>query len=281
LKSERQHPADLPGYIHGFTDEEAARLVSQADFLAPWVFAGLDLAGVGTLYEPGVGVGAETRHLLRRWPSLRVIGVDLSEGQLAHARRLLAEELRGGSVELVHASAVATPLPPARADAAFVCWLLEHVPDPAAVLRECARVVKPGGHVFVTEVYNNSMTLEPSHAAIERYWAALSATQRRAGGHPNIGARLGELAASAGLEVLQHRFTPVLGDARDPERRRAILGYFRSLMKSAEPQIVESGALGAADLAAVWAAWDEVERAADALFCYTMTKVEARVVSRS
>lgn len=269
--------SDAPGYIHGYTDEEAERLIAQADFLARWVFDGIDLSGVGTLLEVGVGVGAETRHLRARWPQLRVIGVDISDGQLAHARRVLAADLAAGAVELVRAAAAAVPLPSASADAAFVCWLLEHVPDPAAVLRECARVVRPGGRVFVTEVYNNSMTLEPSHPAIERYWAALSATQRRAGGHPNIGARLGELAAAAGLEVVAHRFVPVLGDARDPAGRGEILRYFRTLMKSAEAQIVAAGAFDARELPAVSAAWDAIERADDALFCYAMTKLEARV----
>lgn len=265
------------GYIHGYTDEEAERLVAQADFLARWVFDGVDLAGVRTLYEPGVGVGAETRHLLRRWPALRIVGVDISDGQLAHARRRLAAEIADGRVELVRASATDTPLARASADAAFVCWLLEHVPDPAAVLRECARVVRPGGRVLATEVYNNSMVLEPCHDAVERYWSALSSAQRRAGGHPNIGARLGEFAAAAGLEVVAHHFTPVVGDARDPKSRAEILRYFRTLMKSAEAQMVAAGAFDARELPAVWRAWDEIEAAEDAVFCYAMTKLEARV----
>jgi ubiquinone/menaquinone biosynthesis C-methylase UbiE len=269
--------SDAAGYIHGYTDEEAERLLAQADFLARWVFDGLDLSNVKTLYEAGVGVGAETRHLRARWPQLRIFGVDISDGQLAHARRVLAADVAAGAVELVRASATDAPLPTASCDAAFVCWLLEHVPDAAAVLRECARVVKPGGRVLVTEVYNNSMTLEPSHPAVERYWAALSATQRRAGGHPNIGARLGELAAAAGLQIVAHRFVPVIGDARDPAARGEILRYFRTLMKSAEAQIVAAGEFDARELPSVWSAWDAIERAGDALFCYTMSKLEARV----
>jgi SAM-dependent methyltransferase len=268
---------DVPGYLHGYSDAEAERLIDQAEFLAPWVFDGVALDDARTLLEVGVGVGAETRLIRRRWPRLRVIGVDISDGQLAHARRLLADDVAAGRVELVRASAAAVPLPAASADAAFVCWLLEHVPDPVAVLAECARVVAPGGRVLVTEVYNNSLTLEPTHALIERYWAALGATQRAAGGHPNIGARLGELAARAGLDVVAHRFVPVIGDGRDPTGRGAVLRYFRTLMKSAEPQVRAAGTFDARDLPALWAAWDAVEQADDALFCYTMAKLEARV----
>ena len=177
----------------------------------------------------------------------------------------------------MRASATAVPLPAATADAGFVCWLLEHVDDPAAVMREVARVVKPGGRVFVTEVYNHSLTVEPTQPLVERYWAALNATQRRAGGHPNIGARLGELAAAARLEIISHRFVPVIGDARDPAARAAVLRYFRALMKSAEPQLRAAGTFDERELPSVWAAWDAAEAAPDGLFCYTMSKLEARV----
>lgn len=33
--------------------------------------------------------------------------------------------------------------------------MLEHVPDPAAVIRACARLVKPGGHVFFSTINRN------------------------------------------------------------------------------------------------------------------------------
>src|SRR4051812_36693575 len=99
------------GYIHGYTDEEAERLIAQAEFLARWVFDGVDLDGVGTLLEVGMGVGAETRLLRARWPRLRVVGCDISDGQLAHARRVLADDVASGAVELLRASATAVPLP--------------------------------------------------------------------------------------------------------------------------------------------------------------------------
>lgn len=269
--------SDEPRYIHGYTDEEAERLIAQAQFLAPWVFDGIALGGVRTLVELGVGVGAETRILRARWPELRVIGCDISDGQLAHARHLLASDVESGAVELLRAEAQAVPLPSGSADAGFICWLLEHVPDPLAVVREAARLVAPGGSIFITEVYNHSLTLEPRAPAIDRYWAALNETQERAGGHPNIGARLGELAWGAGLEIVSHRFVPILGDARDPAGRSEKLRYFRTLMKSAEPQLRTARALDETALAAVWTAWDTLESSPDALFCYTMTKLEARV----
>jgi ubiquinone/menaquinone biosynthesis C-methylase UbiE len=269
--------SDKTGYIHGYSDDEAERLVAQAEYLAPWVFDGVRLDGVRTLLEVGVGVGAETRLIRARWPELRIIGVDISAHQLRHAWRLLGEDLRARHVLLARASGGALPFVDDAADAGFVCWLLEHVPDPASVLRECARVVRPGGSVFVTEVYNASLMIEPCQPVIERYWAAANATQRRAGGHPNIGARLAELADHAGMEVLSHRFVPVLGDGRNPAQRRVQLDYFRELLRSSTSQVIGAGEFAAADLVDLWAAFERVNRAEDAIICYTMSKLEARV----
>lgn len=267
-------------YLHGYTDEEAQRLIDQAEFLAPWVFDGVSFDGVGSLLEVGVGVGAETRLIRARWPQMRVVGVDISEEQLAHARRVLSQDVQSNTVELVRAAAADLPLPSGSTDAGFICWLLEHVPDPLSVVRECARVVRPGGTIYITEVYNQSLMIEPTKPTIEKYWAALNATQRRSGGHPNVGARLGELAAAAGLEIISHRFLPILGDARDPAGRLGKLRYFRACMKSAEAQICAAGAFDQRDLPAVWAEWDAVEAMDDVLFCYTSSKLQARVPLR-
>lgn len=271
--------SDSSDYIHGYTDAEAERLVAQAEFLAPWVFDGLDFSGLRRLLEVGVGVGAETRLLRARWPGLHVVGLDISAAQLQHARRVLGADLAAGTVELMRASATALPLVSASADGCFVCWLLEHVPDPVAVLRECGRVVAPGGSIFVTEVYNASFSIEPRQPALDHYFALLSEAQRRAGGHPNIGAALGLYAARAGLEVVRHHFVGVIGDARDRSARTALLRYFRTLLESVEPQLRANGLVNEQQLADVAAAWDAVERNDDTVFGYTIAKLEARVPS--
>jgi ubiquinone/menaquinone biosynthesis C-methylase UbiE len=265
------------GYIHGYSEAEGTRLIEQAEFLAPWVFDGVDLSQRRRLLEVGVGVGAETRLIRARWPQLHVVGIDVSAEQLERARRLLADDIRAGAVELLHHSATDLPVAEGSCDAGFICWLLEHVADPLRVLEECARVLQPGSPVFVTEVYNASLTIEPRQPLIEDYWRALNRQQRRAGGHPNIGARLGELAFRAGLEVLSFRFLPVLGDARDPVKRLERLRYFQTLLRSAEPELRAAHAFDEAQLPSVWAAFDAVEADPDALICYTMAKLEARV----
>ncbi len=265
-----------PAYIHGYTDAEAARLEAQAEFLAPWLFADLDLGGVHTLLEVGIGVGAETRLLRARWPELRVIGADVSQGSLERARQTLAGDLDAGRVTLLRGSGARLPLATASVDAALFVWVLEHVPDPQAVLRDTARCLKPGGRLFAREVYNRSFLVEPRRPVIDEYFDALSEAQRRGGGHPDIAARLPELAERAGLEVIDFRFVPALADGRDPVQRTAFLRYFEGIFRSAEPQIRAAGVFPPERIPEVWRAFDEVVAAPDALLCYIGGRLEAR-----
>jgi SAM-dependent methyltransferase len=76
----------------------------------------------------------------------RVVGVDLSEVQLRHSRRIDAE--RGTSVPVLAADACALPLRDASFDAACSAYgALPFVADVGLVLREVVRVVRPRGRV--------------------------------------------------------------------------------------------------------------------------------------
>jgi demethylmenaquinone methyltransferase/2-methoxy-6-polyprenyl-1,4-benzoquinol methylase len=63
----------------------------------------------------------------------------------------LARKRFGDRVELVEASAAALPFPDASFDHLTFTYLLRYVDDPAATMRELARVVRPGGTVAMLE----------------------------------------------------------------------------------------------------------------------------------
>jgi len=99
-------------------------------------------AGPGdTVLDVATGTGAVARELLAQ-KSCTVVGLDQSSEMLAEARRRLPRDVR-----LVEASADAVPYPDASFDALTFTYLLRYVPDPAATLRELARVVRPGGTI--------------------------------------------------------------------------------------------------------------------------------------
>jgi demethylmenaquinone methyltransferase / 2-methoxy-6-polyprenyl-1,4-benzoquinol methylase len=86
---------------------------------------------------------------LRRRADCRVVGVDQSPEMLAAARTRFASD--GARVELVQGQAEQLPFADASFDAVTFTYLLRYVDDPAATMRELARVVRPGGRVASLE----------------------------------------------------------------------------------------------------------------------------------
>ena len=82
-----------------------------------------------------------------------VVGVDISEEMLAVGRQRITDAGHGERVRLQVADADALPFDDASFDALTFTYLLRYVPDPAATLRELARVVKPGGRIASLEFH--------------------------------------------------------------------------------------------------------------------------------
>jgi 2-polyprenyl-6-hydroxyphenyl methylase/3-demethylubiquinone-9 3-methyltransferase len=84
-----------------------------------------------------------------------VVGIDLSTKALRVAQ-LHALEAQTPHVEYREISAEAlAESEPASFDAVTCMEMLEHVPDPASVVRACSRLVKPGGWVFISTINRN------------------------------------------------------------------------------------------------------------------------------
>ena len=142
----------------------------------------LDLAAPApsaTIVDVGCGNGMYLAELAGRGLRCRVLGVDLSVGMLAAARRRLtaagglagpgsATSPRGVAgpvrVALACADATALPLRDGAADLTLAAHMLYHVPEPADALRELHRVTRPGGRVVI--VLNGASHLRQLRAAI-------------------------------------------------------------------------------------------------------------------
>jgi demethylmenaquinone methyltransferase/2-methoxy-6-polyprenyl-1,4-benzoquinol methylase len=99
-------------------------------------------AGPGDrVLDVATGTGAVALELVRQ-KGCTVVGVDQSEAMLDTARRRV-----NGSVELVHASAEELPFEDGEFHALTFTYLFRYVADPAAAIRELARVVRPGGTI--------------------------------------------------------------------------------------------------------------------------------------
>jgi SAM-dependent methyltransferase len=99
-----------------------------------------EVAGRDVL-ELGCGAAQGSIDLARA--GARPVGLDLSDGQLAHARRLIREA--GVAVSLVHASAEAVPLADGSFDIVFCDHGAMNFADPYRTVPEVARLLRPGG----------------------------------------------------------------------------------------------------------------------------------------
>ena len=100
----------------------------------------------------GCGGGLLAEGMARRGAD--VTGIDLGEAPLAVAR-LHAEQ---SGVEVEYLCIPAEQIAAERAgqyDVVTCLEMLEHVPDPASVIRACAALVKPGGQVFFSSINRN------------------------------------------------------------------------------------------------------------------------------
>jgi demethylmenaquinone methyltransferase / 2-methoxy-6-polyprenyl-1,4-benzoquinol methylase len=97
------------------------------------------------------GTAAVAIELARRVPSREVIGVDQSTEMLSAGRARVKEAGLSDRIDLREGRAESLPFGDAEFDALTFTYLLRYVDDPAATMRELARVVRPGGAIAMLE----------------------------------------------------------------------------------------------------------------------------------
>lgn len=273
-----KRPRGDGGYLHGYTAHERDRLYHQAAFLADAVHDRLPFRRCRNVLEVGCGVGAQTEILLRHFPNLQVTGVDRSADNLARACAHL-ERCAVGKGRFTAQLAAAETLPFAvdSFDGGFLCWILEHVADPARTLAEVRRVLRAGSPVVCTEVMNATFFLDPYSPNTLRFWRAFNDTQLEMGGDPFVGAKLGNLLLKNGFTDIRTEVKTFHLDNRVPGERTEFLAYWTELLLSGAPALAKAGKVPHDVVTGMQLELQRVARDPDAVFWYSFVQARARV----
>jgi SAM-dependent methyltransferase len=125
------------------------------------------------------------------------VGVDVSRRLLERARALCRGRAGGARITLRVADGASLPFAAGRFDAALAVTVILHVADPLRVVREMARVTRPGGRVGVQDQDFGVVALtHPDRALTERIMRGVA---ERVYEEPHSGRRLPGLLRAAGL----------------------------------------------------------------------------------
>jgi ubiquinone/menaquinone biosynthesis C-methylase UbiE len=235
-------------YVLARGDEGAYRLRVVNSVHGPDTEALLLRAGLRpglSVADIGCGVGAVTAWIARQvGPAGEVVGVDLGPEQVRKAREHAAAE-GIANTRFAVGSATETGLAPEAFDLVFCRFVLMHLPDPVAALREMRRLVRPGGVLVCEDGDFTRPFCEPPSPAFDRTFELYRLIGERRGLDFRIGPKLYRMFLDAGFadpEVTLAQPVFVRGDAkRLPEW---------TLTESA-PALIEAGLATAEEIAAV------------------------------
>lgn len=264
-------------YLHGYSTEEQKRLYKQARFMENKIYSDIDFSMVNNLLEVGCGVGAQSEILLRRFPHLFLTGLDYSEKQIEQAEKYLSTiPYATGRYNLQQGNAMDMNFTSqSQFDGAFLCWVLEHIPDPARVLSEVRRVLKPGSPIVITEVLNSSFFVEPYSPNVLQYWMRFNDLQYDMSGDPFVGGKLGNLLQSVGYKRIETKPMTYHLDNRNPAKRAEMIGFWTELLLSGLPQLLEAGYVDEELAEKVKEEMHVVAKSPNAVFFYTFIQAKA------
>ena len=116
-----------------------------------WIDQAIGIAGKRIL-DVGCGGGLLSEGMAVRGAD--VTGIDLSEKPLGVAKLHLLESGQKVDYRKISVEQLAEEMPGAF-DGVTCLEMLEHVPNPSSVVAACARLVKPGGQVFMSTLNRN------------------------------------------------------------------------------------------------------------------------------
>jgi SAM-dependent methyltransferase len=225
-------------YIHGTSPQEQTRLdglnrITNKSFI-DYLGDGRDLR----ICDFGCGLGILVNDMATKYPSAEIVGLEISADQYQEAARIHQDR---ANVTLIQTDVLKSDLPENYFDITYCRYLLEHVPDPVAVVREMARVTKPDGKVVSQENDLYNVIYHPPIDGHDQVMDQFCGLQIEMGGAPFIGRELFDIYKSAGVKQIELSYAPEIYTEDEPENYRAWLANALSIFGGVRDELLGRG----------------------------------------
>lgn len=203
-------------YVHGYDEKENIRLQDQAATLIDLLHSDTFFPVGSKVLEVGCGIGAQTVTLAKNCPQAHITAIDISQTSVNQARKKV-NSLGFTNVHFQQADIFALPFETNSFDHIFVCFVLEHLPEPVNALNILKKYIKPGGTITVIEGDHGSAFFYPDSLLAHKAIQCQVELQKQSGGNANIGRELYPLLKRAGFQSIRVSPRMVYVDNSRPE----------------------------------------------------------------
>lgn len=187
-------------------DEAMVRtLAAQAEAVWPQeepLLERYELSGKLSIVDIGCGTGEITSRLAKKYPTAQVLGIDVLEGSVEHARRRFAS--MAPRLDFRQGDAFALDIPSDSVDLSVCRHVTQSVPHVEQVITELKRITRPGGwlHVLSEDYAMLHMPVRPLN--VDRLWhQGAIAFGTKTNSDACIGRRTWNLLLEAGFDELR------------------------------------------------------------------------------
>jgi ubiquinone/menaquinone biosynthesis C-methylase UbiE len=261
-------------YVHGYSDFENKRLSDQARTLSDLLHSDSVFSPGSHVLEIGCGTGAQTEIICQKNPKTNFTSVDISEDSLmAAAKRCKGLGIK--NVNFLHADVYDLPFRPDTFDHIFLCFFLEHLPNPDLALQKMKKFVKRGGTLSIIEGDHGSAYFYPESNYAQAAINTLIHLQSAHGGNSLIGRSLFPLLKRNGFTNISVSPRMVYADSSIPAM---VDGFTRktfiAMVEGIKDQAIHNRFLSMDDwnkgIEDLYRSTEE-----DGVFCYTFFKAKA------
>lgn len=221
--------ADDSNYSIAVGEKDQERLTILNEIYNPYTFEFLNECPIekgAKVLEIGCGLGILSQALAERvGPNGYVLGTDISEKQIAIAKTLTQRE----NLEFRVHSAYDLESLDQQFDLVYGRFLLTHLPNPALVVAQVKKVLKPGGKFIIEDISGyHTMQSSPHVPGITYIHTILQLLSELEGGSYTCFSTLPDIFSSENLNILHHKTSH---PPYDTPRRRTMLTHLVSSLK--------------------------------------------------